>query len=341
MHPRVTFDNYVIPETVRTEDIRQPQFDPAKMPKFRQFKIPKFEAQGFRLPRFKVPRIKLPRFDVDGAVIAVAAIGALTFVLGVLVTVQFMRPGENTIATGGDTALPPQAAAGQADETVTRLVPADLLATLPADTTIPDLQAAVLKGLQPMRTVGKLTADEMARKSVEAQQIVNRNKMRMLREGVLAGVYRVETKSVDGAERVVLRTVNAGMTQASIGNLLREAAQRGDIELPPSLNTSEGALDQDTLLFTLIQTSLANDGTPEGAEAAREMSRRAFAASNAQTREIKGERVYTVERGDSLAYISLQFYGRPNDYMRIFEANRDVLRSPDRIRIGQRLKIPQ
>ena len=70
------------------------------------------------------------------------------------------------------------------------------------------------------------------------------------------------------------------------------------------------------------------------------MSRRAFAASSARTNEVKGVRVYTVEPGDSLAYISLQFYGRPNDYLRIFEANSDTLSSPDLIRIGQRLIIP-
>jgi len=70
------------------------------------------------------------------------------------------------------------------------------------------------------------------------------------------------------------------------------------------------------------------------------MSRRAFAASSAKTRDVKGERVYIVEPGDSLAYISLQFYGKPSEFDRIFEANRSVLSSPDRIQIGQRLIIP-
>ncbi|NNK16378.1 MAG: LysM peptidoglycan-binding domain-containing protein [Sulfitobacter sp.] len=131
------------------------------------------------------------------------------------------------------------------------------------------------------------------------------------------------------------------MTRTSMGNLLLEAAQNGEIEIPASLNTADGNIDLDTLLFNLIQTSLAEDGTPEGAEAAREMSRRAFAASDAKTQEVKGDRVYTVEPGDSLAYISLQFYGRPNAYLRIFEANRETLRSPDLIKIGQRLIIPK
>ena len=49
---------------------------------------------------------------------------------------------------------------------------------------------------------------------------------------------------------------------------------------------------------------------------------------------------YTVEKGDTLSKISKQFYGDANQYMKIFEANRDQLKDPDQIQIGQVLKIP-
>lgn len=49
---------------------------------------------------------------------------------------------------------------------------------------------------------------------------------------------------------------------------------------------------------------------------------------------------YTVKRGDTLSAISLQFYGKANAYMRIFEANRDQLKDPDKIEVGQKLVIP-
>ena len=35
-----------------------------------------------------------------------------------------------------------------------------------------------------------------------------------------------------------------------------------------------------------------------------------------------------------------QFYGSPNEYMKIFNANRDQLADPDKIKVGQELKIP-
>ena len=49
---------------------------------------------------------------------------------------------------------------------------------------------------------------------------------------------------------------------------------------------------------------------------------------------------YTVRPGDSLSKIAKHFYGDSNDYMRIFEANKDKLNDPNRIQIGQELVIP-
>lgn len=50
--------------------------------------------------------------------------------------------------------------------------------------------------------------------------------------------------------------------------------------------------------------------------------------------------VYAVQSGDSLSKISLKFYGKSSLWGVIFEANRDILDSPSRIRPGMQLKIP-
>jgi nucleoid-associated protein YgaU len=49
---------------------------------------------------------------------------------------------------------------------------------------------------------------------------------------------------------------------------------------------------------------------------------------------------YTVQSGDTLSKIAQQFLGSANAYMEIFNANRDQLQDPDKIRPGQVLKIP-
>jgi nucleoid-associated protein YgaU len=49
---------------------------------------------------------------------------------------------------------------------------------------------------------------------------------------------------------------------------------------------------------------------------------------------------HDVKSGDNLSKISKAFYGDPNKYMLIFEANRPMLSHPDKIYPGQKLRIP-
>ena len=50
--------------------------------------------------------------------------------------------------------------------------------------------------------------------------------------------------------------------------------------------------------------------------------------------------MYTVQPGDSLSKISKAHYGDAMKYMAIFEANKPMLKDPDRIYPGQVLRIP-
>lgn len=52
------------------------------------------------------------------------------------------------------------------------------------------------------------------------------------------------------------------------------------------------------------------------------------------------EQSYTVKAGDTLSKIAKHFLGDANSYPAIFEANRDQLSDPDKIKPGQVLKIP-
>lgn len=51
-------------------------------------------------------------------------------------------------------------------------------------------------------------------------------------------------------------------------------------------------------------------------------------------------RTYTVKSGDTLSAIAKQFYNDASQYMNIFEANKSILSSPDKIAPGQVLTIP-
>lgn len=51
-------------------------------------------------------------------------------------------------------------------------------------------------------------------------------------------------------------------------------------------------------------------------------------------------RFYTVKSGDNLSKIAKEMYGNANDYMKIFDANKPMLKHPDKIYVGQVLRIP-
>jgi nucleoid-associated protein YgaU len=51
-------------------------------------------------------------------------------------------------------------------------------------------------------------------------------------------------------------------------------------------------------------------------------------------------KTYTVQAGDTLSKIAKEHLGNANSYMKIFEANKDQLSDPDKIKVGQVLRIP-
>ena len=49
---------------------------------------------------------------------------------------------------------------------------------------------------------------------------------------------------------------------------------------------------------------------------------------------------HVVVSGDTLSKIAQKYYGDASLYQQIFEANRDILKDPNKIQVGQKLKIP-
>lgn len=103
----------------------------------------------------------------------------------------------------------------------------------------------------------------------------------------------------------------------------------------PSQDAKNKVWDQIKMVDSSYSDLVADITVSETAQATRTQSAGASVSGG------QSSRTYTVQSGDSLSKISKQFYGNANDYMKIFEANRDQLNDPNQIRPGQKLVIPE
>ena len=99
----------------------------------------------------------------------------------------------------------------------------------------------------------------------------------------------------------------------------------------PSADLKNRVWDQIKLVDPSFSDLIADIQAPAAAAAA--------AAASGPT-STPAARTYTVQAGDNLSKISKQFYGDANKYMKIFEANKDKLADPDKVRAGIDLIIP-
>lgn len=49
---------------------------------------------------------------------------------------------------------------------------------------------------------------------------------------------------------------------------------------------------------------------------------------------------YTIQKGDTLQKVSQKYFGTTKRWREIYELNRDTLKGPDKIRVGQVIKVP-
>lgn len=171
--------------------------------------------------------------------------------------------------------------------------------------------------------------------------VTNDDPLRNLTSGVLASLSGTGPATPDAPQsmaQLITQALQQGQSDAYIDALLNEAANNGSITVPVALRTDTGRVDTNTLLADLVARSTT---TTDAAQAAVVPGGVGVEVRVVQRgAESVKYHFYTVQSGDSLGAIAHRFYGDAALYSAIFSANRQILSSPDRVRAGQRLSIP-
>ena len=91
----------------------------------------------------------------------------------------------------------------------------------------------------------------------------------------------------------------------------------------------------------LSRLSKANEGRAESGLVAGDRIWVPVAESAKAEALATGEKIYVVQKGDMLGTISQQHYGTAKKWQKILDANRDTLSSPEKLRPGMKLRIPE
>lgn len=150
-----------------------------------------------------------------------------------------------------------------------------------------------------------------------------------------------------GLTDLVTQALNAGESDAYIQAMLQEVAEQGHVDVSSELRTTDGSVDTRVLLSQIVSQANASGADIQIPEQVATPVAGFAGGAGVETRTVQRAsgtetyRFYTVQSGDSLGGIAHHFYGDAALYVVIFEANRQMLSSPDRIRRGQRLVIPK
>jgi nucleoid-associated protein YgaU len=126
--------------------------------------------------------------------------------------------------------------------------------------------------------------------------------------------------------------------QVRVQNINMEADKLLIRGVAPSVEVKNKIWDQIKLIDASFSDLVCDISAPEqtiGQQAASRMSAGASIGGSGSQRR------YTVKSGDTLSQISRQFYGDANQYIKIFNANRSILKDANTITPGQELVIPE
>ena len=118
-------------------------------------------------------------------------------------------------------------------------------------------------------------------------------------------------------------------------------------KIKPEIEAANPGIKNLDVKFKDGQVQLSGDAiTPEAMEKAVLLAGNVQGVEKVSADQVKAPpqtgqvEYYTIQAGDNLSSIAKKFLGSASAYTRIFEANREVIKDPDKIYVGQKIRIP-
>ncbi len=167
--------------------------------------------------------------------------------------------------------------------------------------------------------------------------------------GILGGNAVEDEKETEAKlEGLVTSALLDGVKMDDLRSAVSEAMQ----DIAETEEDTDKVKKASQSLDKLIGSGASTEKEPEGSYVKaqqKEAEESSSSVKSASTGELGGNKVdnsalpdtVVVQKGDSLYRIALRVYGSGNHYVRLYEANKDIISNPNIVVVGQKLKVPK
>jgi LysM repeat protein len=164
-------------------------------------------------------------------------------------------------------------------------------------------------------------------------------------EGALqqSSTLSFEEKVQGLSQRVEKLEQQLAMIQKSCPGQQAQPTSTAKTTIEPALTSIEEAVAMTghSLKQFISNEALAVSGSIATAKSEPKSSKSKSSSKEVLVKALDGAQTYVVQKGDTLSKISVRFFGTPNRWKAIFEANKDRINNVNNLKVGTTIVIPQ
>ena len=195
------------------------------------------------------------------------------------------------------------------------------------------------KGLsqEELATIAKLVAQELAKnKAINKTAPKSSPEANIEKSSTSASDDSALVASLQKAETDTLKESSVNTNSIKQNDVKASSNKKVDTFNKVVIKKQSGGNDELAKLSSEIDTILQSEDVKKE-EKGLKFKKALDKEANVRAREL---RFIVVKKGDTLSSIAYRAYGRASAYTKIYKANPDLVKNPDRIYIGMKLRVP-